>query len=45
MITEEVFNEIVSRAKSDWPDDRDMQKYCISEEKEGYDRDCLQCPH
>ena len=36
MIPEEVLNEIIARAKSEWPDDRGMQKYCVSEEKEGY---------
>lgn len=36
MTPEEVLNEIIARAKSEWPDDREMQKYCISEEKEGY---------
>lgn len=36
MTPEEVLNEIVARAKSEWPDDREMQKFCISEEKEGY---------
>lgn len=41
MVPEEVLNEIVSRAKSEWPDDKEMQKHCISEEKEGYSR--LQC--
>lgn len=36
MTPEEVLNEIIARAKSEWADDREMQKYCISEEKEGY---------
>lgn len=36
MIPEEIFNEIVSRAKSEWPDDKEMQKHCISEEKDGW---------
>lgn len=38
MIPDEVLTEIVSRVKSEWPDDKEMQKYCISEEKEGYVR-------
>jgi hypothetical protein len=38
MIPEEVFSEIVNRAKSAWPDDKQMQKYCISEEKEGWNK-------
>lgn len=38
MIPEDVFKEIIARAKSDWPEDREMQKYCISEEREGYAR-------
>jgi len=38
MIPDEVLSEIVARAKSEWPDDKEMQKYCISEEKEGYAR-------
>ena len=41
MIPEEVLNEIIARAKNEWPDDRQMQKHCISEEKEGHAR--LQC--
>jgi hypothetical protein len=41
MIPEEVLNEIIARAKSKWPDDRQMQKHCVSEEKEGYAK--LQC--
>lgn len=36
MIPDEVLREIVARAKMEWPDDREMQKYCIAEEKEGY---------
>lgn len=36
MTPEDVLNEIIARAKSEWPDDREMQKYCISEEKESY---------
>lgn len=36
MIPDEVLSEIVERAKNEWPDDKEMQKYCISEEKEGY---------
>lgn len=36
MNPEEVLNEIISRAKREWPNDLEMQKYCISEEKEGY---------
>ncbi|MFC4621918.1 hypothetical protein ACFO3A_06765 [Comamonas nitrativorans] len=38
MIPDEVLNEIVARAKSQWPDDNEMQAYCISAEKEGYAR-------
>lgn len=38
MIPEKVFKEIVARAKSQWPDDKEMQRYCISEEKEGYNK-------
>jgi hypothetical protein len=41
MIPEEVLSEIVARAKSEWPHDKEMQTHCISEEKEGYTR--LQC--
>lgn len=41
MIPEGVLNEIISRAKSKWPDDKEMQEHYISEEKEGYAR--LQC--
>lgn len=41
MIPEEVLSEIVARAQSEWPDDKEMQKHCISEEKEGYAK--LQC--
>jgi len=36
MISEEIFKEIVLRVKSEWPDDKEMQKFCVSEEKEGY---------
>lgn len=36
MIPDEVLSEIVARAKNEWPDNKEMQKYCISEEKEGY---------
>ncbi|AZT83661.1 hypothetical protein EHN06_08980 [Marinobacter sp. NP-4(2019)] len=38
MIPEKVFKEIVARAKNQWPDDKEMQRYCISEEKEGYNK-------
>ncbi|WP_157314541.1 hypothetical protein [Chitinibacter sp. GC72] len=36
MIPEEVLTEIIARVKREWPNDRDMQKFCISEEKEAY---------
>lgn len=35
MIPDEVLSEIVARAKTKWPDDREMQKHCVAEEKEG----------
>lgn len=38
MIPNEVLSEIVARAKKEWPDDKEMQKHCITEEKEGYAR-------
>lgn len=38
MIPDEVLSEIIARAKNTWPDDKEMQKYCISEENEGYAR-------
>ncbi len=38
MIPDEVLSEIIARAKNAWPDDKEMQKYCITEEKEGYAR-------
>ncbi len=36
MIPDEVLSEIVTRAKKEWPDDKEMQMHCIAEEKEGY---------
>ncbi len=38
MIPKEVLNDIVARAKDEWPQDREMQKHYITEEKEGYER-------
>ena len=38
MTPEEVLSEIVARVRSEWPGDKEMQKYCIAEEKEGYDK-------
>ena len=38
MIPDEILQEIVSRARSDWPKDKDMQKHCISAEKEGFEK-------
>jgi hypothetical protein len=36
MIPEEIFKDIILRAKKEWPDDKEMQDHQISEEKEGY---------
>lgn len=36
MIPDEVLSEIVDRVKKAWPNDKEMQKHCIVEEKEGY---------
>lgn len=36
MTPDEILSDIVARAKSTWPNDKEMQKYCISAEKEGY---------
>jgi hypothetical protein len=36
MFPKEIFKEIVLQAKEEWPDDKDMQKHFISEEKEAY---------
>lgn len=36
MIPEEIFNQIVADAKEEYPNDRQMQKYQILEQKEGY---------
>jgi hypothetical protein len=38
MIPKEVLNDIVARAKENWPDNKEMQKFCISEETAGYER-------
>lgn len=38
MIPDDILNEIVARAESEWPDDREMQKHFISAEKEGYEK-------
>jgi hypothetical protein len=37
MIPESTLKEIIERAKESWPDDPDMQEYCISEEKRAYE--------
>lgn len=36
MIPDKVLSDITSRAKVDWPDDKEMQRYCIKQEREGY---------
>ena len=36
MIPDDVLEEIIGRAKESWPDDKQMQKDCITAEKEGY---------
>ncbi|MCR4159969.1 hypothetical protein NUK34_14025 [Kerstersia gyiorum] len=38
MIPKSVMDEIVSRAKESWPNNKEMQRYCISEEVEGYSK-------
>jgi hypothetical protein len=36
MVPDEVLQEISARAKEEWPDDTDMQTYCVKQELDGY---------